>query len=234
MFDVFARVVRLKRLGLPLLAMVALPVPTLLAQAQVDTPLRRQLQRFDLGLSAIDVDTGSTSGTSYATSTTPQIGAQFFKQEPNNTVGGLFQIRWTRSPLVGAEFNFNYAKYTTNYSLASLAAGVQQSVSEYTLGYVAHGPRLTGFNLQPFASAGIGTTAFKPTEFGGQGLREQARMTYYYSGGLDAPVLLEGHLGLRLQFRQAFFLAPDYGQNYLTTKQRTSAIEPGIGIYLHF
>ena len=47
-------------------------------------------------------------------------------------------------------------------------------------------------------------------------------------------MLYEGHVGLRAQVRQAFFLAPDFGQNYLTIKQRTSSFEPAIGIYLHF
>ncbi len=225
--------VRTVRIGLPSIGLLVGSAGWLGAQAQVETPLRRQLDRVDLGLSAIYQSTGSTSGESYATSSPRPEQAQFLKQSPNSTVGGLLNLRYTRSPLLGAEFNFTYSRYTTNYSVI-FADGVQASVSEYTLGYVAHGPTLTSFSLTPWASAGAGTTAFKPKTFGGQGLREQARATYYYAVGVDAPLLLEGRLGLRAQFRQAFFLAPDYGQNYLTTKQRTSSLEPGIGLYLHF
>jgi hypothetical protein len=58
-------------------------------------------------------------------------------------------------------------------------------------------------------------------------------MVYYYDGGLEDS-LFTPHFGVRLQFRQVFFKAPDFGQNYLTIQQHTSTIEPGIGFYLKF
>jgi hypothetical protein len=42
------------------------------------------------------------------------------------------------------------------------------------------------------------------------------------------------HFGIRGQFRQIISLAPDYGQNYLTIKQRTITSEPAIGVFLKF
>jgi len=86
--------------------------------------------------------------------------------------------------------------------------------------------------LHPFASVGAGTTQFKPTPHGGEGLTSQARMTYYYSLGVQKDI--SPHFGLRASYRQTFYLAPDFGQNYLTIKQRTSSYEPGIGFYLRF
>ena len=58
-------------------------------------------------------------------------------------------------------------------------------------------------------------------------------MTYYYTVGVEAP-LLGNYLGLRAGFRQLIYLAPDFGQNYLTIKKRTFTSEPQVGIYLHF
>ena len=231
MSNVFARALKS---GLPLVALAVLPVGRLHAQAEVDTPLRRQLNRIDLSLSAIDSNTGTTSGVSYANSNPRPEQAQALQAVPTNAIGGLVTLRYTKSPLLGAEFNYTYVKYTFNYSPQIVSGGVQNKVNEYTAGYVAHGPRLTGFGIQPFGAVGAGTTAFTPTTFGGQGLREQARLTYYYAVGVDAPVLLEGRLGFRAQLRQTFFVAPDWGQNYLTIKQRTSSLEPAIGLYLRF
>ena len=55
---------------------------------------------------------------------------------------------------------------------------------------------------------------------------------YFYEAGAEAP--FNEHFGARVQFRQLFFIAPDFGQNYLTNVQHTSTIEPAFGFYLHF
>ncbi len=94
-------------------------------------------------------------------------------------------------------------------------------------------PGHTLFGLQPFASVGAGSIEFKPTPHGGQGAPKQARMAYYYNVGLQQE-LFESHFGLRAGFRQVFFLAPDFGQNYLTIKQHTITSEPSIGFYFRF
>ncbi len=88
------------------------------------------------------------------------------------------------------------------------------------------------FGFQPFASAGAGTTDFKPTAGGGEGAPHQFRATYYYNVGLQKDVL--SNFGVRASFRENFFLAPDFGQNYLTIKRRTTTLQPTIGFYLRF
>ncbi len=224
---------RALRTALPFALPFSVSVARLHAQAQVETVLQHQLHRIDLGVSGIGVFTGNTSGTNFANSTPRPAEAQALSQSPSNTLGALVTLRYTKSPLLGAEFNYTYARFTENYS-AVVVGGVQTNASEYTLGYVAHGPELLGFGIKPFGAVGAGVTAFTPTPFGGQGLREQARATYYYAVGVEAPLLLEGRFGVRAQVRQAFYLGPDFGQNYLTIKQRTSTFEPGFGFYLHF
>ena len=57
--------------------------------------------------------------------------------------------------------------------------------------------------------------------------------TYYYAVGVEAP-LLTSHFGLRAQFRQSFYLLPDFTANFLTIKQRTNSVEPSVGFYLHY
>ena len=194
------------------------------ASAQV-TATQRQLGRIDFSVNGVGEFTKSVQGTNYQGLT--------LTQDASNTLGALVTLRYTKSPLLGAELNYGYARYTENFSSnpAYITGGAQTKVNEYTIGYVAHGPSLLG--LRSFASGGAGSIAFTPTPGGGQGLPERARLAIYYAIGLEEPVFTS-HFGIRAQFRQVFFKAPDFDQNYLTINQRTFTSEPGIGFYLHF
>jgi hypothetical protein len=191
------------------------------AQAQVVTAFDRQLSRLDLAVSGAGYFNTKTSGTNYL--------GQTLVDDPGNTLGAIVTLRYVAKPYVGFEFNYGYARFNQNYSSIG---GVQSNANEYTLGYVAH-PGFSVFGLQPFGAIGAGSVANKPTPGGGQGLQEQARAAYYYAIGVD-DMAFGPHFGIRGQFRQIISLAPDYGQNYLTIKQRTITSEPAIGVFLKF
>ena len=234
---------RLFAWALPLFFAASLISRNASGQAQVETTLQRQLHRLDLGVSVLEVISGNTSGQNYANTEPTPVQAQTLSTETTNGTGGLIALRYTKSPLLGAEFNYSFARYTTSFTPTSAQpsqpivpvapGGVQANANEITLGYVVHGPVLTGFGLKPVGAVGAGSTLFTPTTNGGLGLQKQARATYYYAVGVDAP-LLTSHFGLRAQFRQSFYLVPDFTANYLTIKQRTSSIEPSVGFYLHY
>ena len=139
-------------------------------------------------------------------------------------------MRYIARPFVGFEGNYAYARYTESFNVQPL--GIQTTANEYTLGYVAT-PEHPIFGFQPYASAGLGSIQFKPTRGGGQGVPVQARAAYYYSVGLQQEYF-SSHFGLRAGFRQVFFLAPDFLQNYLTIKKHTITSEPTIGFYFRF
>lgn len=189
------------------------------ASAQV-TRLDRQLSRIDVAASGFASITKGVSGANY-------LGTPV-SLDASTTVGALVQVRYTKSPLIGFEGTYSYSRFTENYSVPP--NGTQTNASEYTLGYVAHLPSLLG--VQPFASGGAGSIAFRPTPLGGQGLPSQARAVYYYDLGVDDQFL--PHFGFRAQFRQLFYKAPDYGQNYLTINKQTITSEPSIGVYIKF
>lgn len=205
------------------------------AQAQYESPtipgpVTDLLSHVDLGIVGHGVLNQSSTGT-VKNSTQPSSTITI---NPGNTAGVLVTVRYTIKPLIGFEFNYDYARYNqkfTGVSGTSGVLGIQNNAKEYTFGYVAHLHPISGFT--PFVGGGAGTTAFRPTTQGGQGLLSQARATYYYSVGAENNFGSQ-HFGLRAQFRQKFFLAPDYGQNYLTILKRTSSIEPGIGFYIRF
>ena len=203
------------------------------ASAQQAHPvLDAQLAHVDVGVSAVAEITPSSTGTNYL--------KQTVKNSPSTTVGVLATIRYIKSPFVGAEFNYHYARYTENFSYTALNSGgpsavvlgVQTNATEYTFGYVAH-TRSQYFGVQPFAGAGAGVIAFRPTKYGGQGYQPQARAAYYYEIGAEQ-IVVSPHFGARVQFRQVFHLAPDYETNYITTHKQTVTSEPTIGFYYHF
>lgn len=224
------------------LALVAAASSTAFAQSSSVpvTPTEKFFAHFDLGVEGMGSLTSNTSG-NITVPTSNNYGG-YLTDSPSTTVGYLLNVSYTKSPYFGIEFNYNYARYTENYTypVATGVAsapftyrplGVQTNAKEYTLGYVAHIPHEIA-GLKPFVGAGAGSIGFKPTPNGGEGFNTQARMAYFYELGVNKP--LGEHFGLRVEFRQVFFLAPDFGQNYLTNIQHTNTVEPAAGFYIHF
>jgi hypothetical protein len=228
-----------RRSGCSLLLTLFLGLAASRAQAQApvqQTALDRQLAHVTLGIMGSGLINKTVSG--HLSDGTLQT------LDPSNTVGVLTNLSYVHSPLIGFEFNYSYARYNENFSNFLIPpgsscdnigcagpAGVQTRVNEYTLGYVAHLPDFLG--MTPFAAVGLGSTGFTPTKGGGQGLKAQARATYYYTFGVEKSVLSK-HFGLRAEFHQVFFKAPDFGQNYLTIQAHTSTLAPSAGFFLRF
>jgi hypothetical protein len=200
------------------------------AQISQNPALDRQLSRIDLGVTAAGVFNQSSSGFA----TVNGHPNTLVNLSPGNTGGAVVTLRYVVSPLIGFEGNYGYARYTDTFSPfgSQPNGGVQQNASEYSFGYVAH-TRKQYFGVTPFASAGAGTMVFRPTPGGGLALPEQARAAYYFSIGAETTVL-SPHFGIRAQYRQVFFKAPDFLTNYLTIQQRTTTYEPGFGFFLRF
>ena len=139
--------------------------------------------------------------------------------------------------MVGFEGNYGYSRYTRYLhplrEHRPNPRGVQQNASEYTLGYVVHAKKQF-FGMHPFCSA-AGTVHLSSahTPAAARPCPIRPRAAYYYSVGAETTVL-SPHFGLRAQFRQVFFKAPDFEPNYLTIQQHTSTYEPGFGFFLRF
>ena len=224
-------------------ALLSLAAFASVASAQSDTSsapvtaLQKQLNRIDFGISGIGDFTKNTTGPN-------DLNGLALTDAPGSTLGALATIRYTRSPYVGFEFNYTYSRFVQNFSGTNVnpsatgstttspyVLGVQATTSEFTGGYVAHTPKILGIGT--FVAAGAGSTEFRPTRGGGQSFLAQARATYYYNVGAETQVV-NPHFGVRLSFRQAFYLAPDFETNYLRNHQRTFTTEPTFGFYLHF
>jgi hypothetical protein len=205
------------------------------AQATPQTAGQKQLDRIDFAIGGAGEITNTVSGIEKRDANSTH---SILTIKPSSTVGELVTLRYTAKPYFGLEFNFGNARFTQNYtfipnpSSSILAGGAQAGARELTFGYVAH-PRARPFGLQPFLGAGGGTIRFKPTTYGGQGLPQQYRAAYYYTLGVEDN-FPGSHFGVRVGFRQLFYLAPDFLQNYLTIKQRVRTSEPNFGFFVRF
>ena len=219
-----------------LCALGAVLAPAALAHAQSTEPptfLDRQLARTDFSVSATGEISSNTTGTNYLNQTVTL--------NPSTTVGFWIGLRYSYSAFKGVEINYHQARFTDNYNVSSsptvanqtpLALAIQTNAAEYSVGYLVHTPKQY-FGLQPYASVGIGAMDFRPTPGGGQGLPKEGVRSEYYTLGVDSPVYYN-HLGLRVGFRQTFFLKPDYFQNYLTDNKHEISSEPTIGFFIRF
>ena len=202
--------------------------------ALAQTKLQQQLSKIDLGLQGV----GEFSSTASGPVTIPANNqGQPVSISPSNTVGGLVTIRYVASPYVGAEFNGGYARYTEDLggSVTSFVppfTAIQTQADEFTLGYLVT-PPYTIFGVRPYASAGAGGLRFAPTTGGGQGAPHQGRLALYYHVGVQKDVVRDV-FGIRVGFRQLFYTAPDFFQDYLTINKRASTSEPMVGFYLRF
>ncbi len=195
------------------------------------TPFDRFISHFDLAVSAKGEFTTNASGP--VQNTTASNGNLTVR--PSTTVGAMATLRAQKSPWVGGEFNFGYSRYTQNFDYTggqTPSFSGQNTANEFTLGYIAK-PEHPVFGFQPFLGGGAGTIEFKPTRNSGSNLPVQARAAYYYTVGGETP-LVGDSFGVRVGFRETFYLAPDFGQNYLRIRKLTTSLEPTVGFYLHF
>ena len=206
---------------------LAASLATLSVAATAQTKLERQLSYFDLGVQGVGEFTHTVSGpiTVPATNTGTVV-----TQSASTTLGALITVRYTPRPYVGLEFNGGYTRFTEQYTAQPFQ--IQTQKNELTFGYVVTPPYVI-FGLKPYASAGGGIVRFAPTRGGGQGAPEEGVPGFYYNIGLQKD-WIPGRFGFRGGFRQLYYDAPDFYQNYLTINKRTFSSEPTIGFYLRF
>ncbi len=230
------------RKAFPLLAAFLFTSLVAGASAQTTAPptaFEKQLDKLDLSIAGVGIYNKSVSGNIVSGLGSSNQGEQL-TEFGSNTLGALVSIHYPVKPYFGLEFNYSYARYTENFEGTAISTflpngitdfQVQTKVTEYTFGYLIE-PPYTIYGFQPFVSAGGGPMSFLPTPGGGQEEPEKARMTYYYSAGFQKD--LSPHFGVRAGFRELFFKAPDFGQNYLTILKQTTTYEPMAGFYIRY
>jgi opacity protein-like surface antigen len=217
-------------LGLAALGGAACPAQTSAAgQAQASPAPMAQARaedgpQFTIGGSFYEAMNKSTTGN----------GTQ---QTTTNASGGMLEVRFIDRPLMGFEFTYSYnpanqsiEPTTTNcgYACANKIPSLTVKASEVGLDYVVS--KRFG-NLRPFAVGGIGFFISSPSNSLLE-VQTVVRPAYIFGGGVDWAVMR--HFGVRAQFRDNVYKAPDLSNFNPPTGQYTYTAEPMGGVYYNF
>lgn len=181
--------------------------------------------QFDISAGYYEAFTSSSSGTGT-------------KQVPTNSGGEIAEVRDLRSPLfgVGMSYSYNRGNETfepngTNcqYTCQNPTTVLTGKTNEVVLNWI---PSLkVGKNLRPFAIGGVGLFITSPGN-SSYPVNTTVRPVFALGGGVDWTVL--PHFGVRLQYRDNLYKAPNLSALYPATGAFTSSSEPTGGLFYRF
>jgi hypothetical protein len=192
--------------------------------AQPQAAAKHAPAQIDMGFGFYEGYTSATSGNGTL-------------QTPENAPGGTFELRYIDRPLVGFEFAYGFNLANTKFAPKPGDCGYACSTAPLDLGAKASLASLDWVfskrfgNVMPFAVTGMGffITSTNRSTFE---VNTVVRPAYIVGGGLDWG--FTPRLGLRLQYRDAFYKAPDLSSLYPSTGQFTYTGEPTGGFYYVF
>ena len=154
-------------------------------------------------------------------------------ETPTDSYGGMVGVRYIPGPWKGAEITYSYSPLNQTYSVDKASCGFQcknptvtipNAQSQVTLNYVVS--RRMG-KVTPFAEAGF---AFVINYSSGNAYAINTVVRPGYVG--DAGADFGGpRFGLRVQFRDTLYRAPNLEFPYAATGKFMQTAEPLIGIY---
>jgi len=162
------------------------------------------------------------------------------KQTPTNSWGAMIEARYLMKPLVGFGFSYSYnranqsfAPNGTTYSTCQLACqnpvtNLRAFADEISLDWV---PSKQIGRVRPFAIGGIGFFITSPANSVYE-VNTVVRPVYVVGGGLDLAVT--SHIGIRAQYRDNLYKAPNLSALYFPTGVFTSSSEPMGGLFYRF
>ena len=211
-----------------LIGMAALAgVPALAQDKAAPQPKRASApsyHQFDIGGSFYKTFVTNTSG----------MGLQ---QTPTDGMGGLIEMRRLISPLLGFEMAVSFNTGGQNYAPIAGACALTCNNPvvkiggrqvETSLDYV---PSMKIGNLRPFLVGGLGVFISVP-DTTPLGNNTSIRGAYIYGGGVEYD--FGRHLGIRGQYRDTWYKAPNISSIYPADGQYTHTSMPMGGIYYRF
>lgn len=215
-----------------------------------EVPEDRVLKSFGMGLFTVLAGIAMASCASAQTS----VGLNFYgafngtvsgtpiTQHPSNAAGAMIEFRHISGPLLGFEATYSFNRANQAYhpydilppacpvgvvSCRLPSVSVPANAHALTLDWV---PSVGIGNLRPFGIAGIGILVNEPA--GGSNTTSKTTPVYVYGAGLDWGLL--PHIGLRAQFREMTYKAPDLTTLYSSTGKFLNTAEPMVGAYFTF
>lgn len=173
------------------------------------------------------------SGFATFTSSSTGHGTQ---QTPENSEGGMFELRHIVNPLVGYEFFYGFNPANQTYTPAAscgLVCGqptlkVNGKANMFGADWQVS---ITKGKIRPFVLGGIGLMITIPGS-NPYSVTTVARPDFIYGAGTDLSV--NKHFGVRLQVRGNMTKAPGMSTVYPSTTQYTQIYEPMGGVFYRF
>lgn len=191
--------------------------------AQPQKAARRPAQ-IDIGAGAYEALNSSSSG----------MGTL---QKPSNSPGFLFELRYIASPLVGFEFSYGFNPadqlFTPNPGdcrLVCANAPLELHAKASTIGLNWVFSKRYGA-IMPFAITGVGFFV-DSTNQSTYVVNTVPRPALILGGGMDWNVLPK--FGVRAQYRDNIYSAPNLSSLYPATGQITSTGTPTVGFFYVF
>jgi hypothetical protein len=159
------------------------------------------------------------------------------QQTTTNSGGGMLEVRFIARPLMGFEFTYSYnaanqtiapASNCTAYFDCNSPPPLKVKASEVGLDYVVS--KKFG-SFRPFAVGGLGFFISSPDNSTYE-VQTVVRPTYIFGGGVDWAAL--AHFGIRAQFRDNVYRAPNLSAFNDPTGQFTHTLQPMAGFYYSF
>lgn len=199
------------------------PAPNAQGTAAPKPAAESDMVETDAGLSVFRTFTEATQGNGTL-------------QTPANGYGAMAEFRHIQSPLIGYELSYSFNQANQAQKPAPGACGFTCNHTPETLTAVAHQVGLDWIvsmkrgNISPFAVGGLGFYIAVPRQ-NLPNLNTIVRIKYTGGGGLDVGFLPRA--GLRVQYREEFYKAPDMDVNYGATDKFTRTGEAMVGVYFH-
>jgi opacity protein-like surface antigen len=188
--------------------------------AQVVEKPKGDIYKRDVGVSIFAQYTNKTNG-------------NFIRLDPTSSGGGMLSYRQSPRWWFGYEANYAYNKYSDSYNKG--AYRVDHGVSELTAAYLVKHRVYHG--IEGFFSIGTGAIIFKPSTYGGILVTSgtpatQAVPTFVASLGVQ--YAFKEHWGVRVQYRDIEYKAPNFKLVALDAHSLRSSAEPAFGVYYRF
>jgi hypothetical protein len=167
---------------------------------------------------------------------TNKTNGNFLRLDTTSSAGIMLAYRQSPRWWAGYEINYGGSRYSDIYNKGEYR--VDHAVNEITAAYLMKTPQAYK-GVRPFIGFGTGVIIFSPSSYGGllvpSGSSSPATQTlpvFVFSLGGDHT--FGDHLGVRVQYRDDLYKAPNFKEVSLDAHKLRNTSEPAVGVYYRF
>jgi opacity protein-like surface antigen len=222
----------MKKFTLPLLLissallLTSLLFPSMLGAQYKTTTTRHSSSKSAGGRNTIAISLlGSYPGT---------LSSNAIKQSGSSAAGVLLEYERINNPFFGYNISYGFHGANQNYTNPEnipVSATTKAEAREYNVAWEVSTPTFHVMPVKIFALAGITYQSFTPSA-GQINTKDDSKWGTQLGLGFNYTML--PHMGLRAQYRQSRYSAPNINSTVTTVNQSYHQSEPMVGVYFRF